>query len=192
MVQTLQSICTAPYGSWQSIMQVQRFEIAVLSFNCQSSLKAALALFKQFLDSLNILQSSRPSSNSNAVISCLGRYHGFCLHKVFRFSVLNRPPFASYSLYWFRTALSRARCLRSNLDSMSFTPVFLIIPMELIVFLILKMLWDVKIGHCYKLVRLLCLAHINGCHSGRESGMTRVGHTGDARKRDRWLELLQR
>ncbi|KAF7557726.1 hypothetical protein G7Z17_g416 [Cylindrodendrum hubeiense] len=41
-----------------SIMQVQRFEISVLSFdNCQTHLNAALALFKQLLDSSGTLET---------------------------------------------------------------------------------------------------------------------------------------
>ncbi|KAK9319052.1 fungal-specific transcription factor domain-containing protein [Lipomyces orientalis] len=55
-----------------SIMQVQRFEIAVLSFNnCQAHLNAALALFRQLLDSPGA-EPAGPSSSFNAVISRLG------------------------------------------------------------------------------------------------------------------------
>lgn len=56
-----------------SIMQVQRFEIAVLSFdNCQSHLNAALTLFKQLLNSTNIVGPAESSSSFNAVMSQLG------------------------------------------------------------------------------------------------------------------------
>jgi len=56
-----------------SIMQVQRFEIAVLSFNnCQAHLNAALALFRQLLDSSGAGEPARPSSSFNAVINRLG------------------------------------------------------------------------------------------------------------------------
>jgi hypothetical protein len=56
-----------------SIMQVQRFEIAVLSFNnCQAHLNAALALFRQLLDSSGAVEPARPSSSFNAVITRLG------------------------------------------------------------------------------------------------------------------------
>jgi len=54
-------------------MQVQRFEIAVLSFNnCQAHLNAALALFRQLLDSSGAVEPVGPSSSFNAVISRLG------------------------------------------------------------------------------------------------------------------------
>jgi hypothetical protein len=56
-----------------SIMQVQRFEITVLSFNnCQAHLNAALALFTQLLDSPGPVESAGPSSSFNAVMSTLG------------------------------------------------------------------------------------------------------------------------
>ncbi|KAE8448298.1 hypothetical protein EG329_009542 [Mollisiaceae sp. DMI_Dod_QoI] len=56
-----------------SIMQLQRFEIAVLSFdNCQAHLNAALALFRQLLDSFGAIELVGPSSSFNAVMSHLG------------------------------------------------------------------------------------------------------------------------
>lgn len=56
-----------------SIMQVQRFEIAVLSFkNCQAHLNASLALFRQLLDSSDAVEPSGLNSSFNAVISRLG------------------------------------------------------------------------------------------------------------------------
>ncbi|EXJ78317.1 hypothetical protein A1O3_09478 [Capronia epimyces CBS 606.96] len=58
-----------------SIMQVQRFEIATLSFgNCQAHLNAALALFRQLLDSPGADKSTGlgPRSSFNAVMSRLG------------------------------------------------------------------------------------------------------------------------
>jgi len=56
-----------------SIMQVQRFEIAVLSFhNCKAHLNAALALFKQLLDSPGAVHPAGPSSSFNAVMRRLG------------------------------------------------------------------------------------------------------------------------
>jgi hypothetical protein len=52
-----------------SVMQVQRFEVAVLSFNnCQAHLSAALALFRQLLDSVGVVEPPCPSSSFNAVI----------------------------------------------------------------------------------------------------------------------------
>ncbi|KAK9482886.1 fungal-specific transcription factor domain-containing protein [Lipomyces starkeyi] len=56
-----------------SIMQVQRFEIAVLSFsNCQAHFNAALALFRQILDSPGTIEPVGPRSSYNVVISRLG------------------------------------------------------------------------------------------------------------------------
>lgn len=55
-----------------SIMQVQRFEVAVLSFNnCQAHLKAALALFNQLLDNSGADEPAGPSSKFNAIMSRL-------------------------------------------------------------------------------------------------------------------------
>jgi len=55
-----------------SIMQVQRFEIAILSFNnCQSHLNAALALFKQLIQSPGLIESVG-LSNFNTVMARLG------------------------------------------------------------------------------------------------------------------------
>ena len=54
-----------------SIMQVQRFEIAFLSFNkCQAHLNAALAIFKLLLDS--DVEHMGPMLRFNAVLKCLG------------------------------------------------------------------------------------------------------------------------
>ena len=58
-----------------SIMQLQRFEVAVRSFdNCQAHLSAALALFRQLLDSsgTGAVGLACPSSSFEAVISRLG------------------------------------------------------------------------------------------------------------------------
>lgn len=56
-----------------SIMQVQRFEIAVLSLdNCQSHLTAALALFRQLLDSAGAIEPSGFRSSFEAVMYSLG------------------------------------------------------------------------------------------------------------------------
>ncbi|CAO2657711.1 Nn.00g038370.m01.CDS01 [Neocucurbitaria sp. VM-36] len=56
-----------------SIMQVQRFEIAVLSFdNCQAHLNAALAIFKQLLASATVVAPACPKSSFNAVMNGLG------------------------------------------------------------------------------------------------------------------------
>jgi C6 transcription factor Pro1 len=56
-----------------SIMQLQRFEITVLSFNnCQAHLNGALALFKQLLNSSGAVQPAGSSSSFNAVMSRLG------------------------------------------------------------------------------------------------------------------------
>jgi hypothetical protein len=56
-----------------SIMQVQRFEIAVLGFdNCQTHLNAALALFRQVLDSSGAIEPMGPSSSFSGVMSRLG------------------------------------------------------------------------------------------------------------------------
>ena len=55
------------------IMQVQRFEITVLSFdNCQAHLNAALALFRQLLDCTETVEPAGASSRFNALISRLG------------------------------------------------------------------------------------------------------------------------
>lgn len=56
-----------------SILQLQRFDIAISSFNnCQSHLNAALALFRQLLDSSGDVKPAEPNSSFNAVISLLG------------------------------------------------------------------------------------------------------------------------
>jgi hypothetical protein len=56
-----------------SIMQVQRFEITVLSFkNCQAHLNAALALFTQLLDSPAAVEPTGSSASFNTVMSRLG------------------------------------------------------------------------------------------------------------------------
>jgi hypothetical protein len=56
-----------------STMQVQRFEVAVSSFNnCQAHLNAALSLFSQILDSPSTVEPVEPSTRFNAVISLLG------------------------------------------------------------------------------------------------------------------------
>jgi hypothetical protein len=57
-----------------SIMQVQRFDIAVLSFeNCQTHLSAALALFKRLLEGSDpAVEPARSSSTFYTVISRLG------------------------------------------------------------------------------------------------------------------------
>ncbi|KAH8675381.1 fungal-specific transcription factor domain-containing protein [Xylariales sp. PMI_506] len=55
------------------IMQVQRFEIAVLSFsNCQAHLNGALAIFEQMLNSTGAVESATPSSRFHAVVDKLG------------------------------------------------------------------------------------------------------------------------
>lgn len=56
-----------------SIIHMQRFEIAILSFdNCRAHLSAALALFRQLLDSLGAVEPAGSRSNFNAVLSRLG------------------------------------------------------------------------------------------------------------------------
>lgn len=55
-----------------SIIQVQRFEIAILSFdNCQTHLSAALALFEQLLDSAGTIEQACPSSSFSTIMSRL-------------------------------------------------------------------------------------------------------------------------
>ena len=55
------------------IMQMQRFEIAVLSFdNCQAHLNAALALFEQLLQSSDNLEPTQHRSSFNSVLDRLG------------------------------------------------------------------------------------------------------------------------
>lgn len=55
-----------------SVMQVQRFEVAVLSFgNWQTHLNAAVALFRQLLESVDDMQIACPSSNFNTVFNHL-------------------------------------------------------------------------------------------------------------------------
>jgi hypothetical protein len=70
------AIAEHPHGAVRimaSIMQVQRFEIAALSFNnCQAHLSAALALFRQLLDTSGAVETAGPSSSFNAVMSRLG------------------------------------------------------------------------------------------------------------------------
>lgn len=56
-----------------SIMQLHRFEVAVLSFgNCQIHLNAALALFRQLLETASPAELAGPCSKFNAVLSRLG------------------------------------------------------------------------------------------------------------------------
>jgi hypothetical protein len=56
-----------------SIMQVQRFEIAILSFhNCQAHLDAALALFRQILDSSGTIDAVESGSSFNFILNRLG------------------------------------------------------------------------------------------------------------------------
>ncbi|KAI0505885.1 fungal-specific transcription factor domain-containing protein [Xylaria bambusicola] len=56
-----------------SIMQVQRFEIAVLSFdNCQAHLRGALALFRQLLDSARSIESLGFNSSFEAAMHSVG------------------------------------------------------------------------------------------------------------------------
>ncbi|RFU31058.1 hypothetical protein B7463_g5270, partial [Scytalidium lignicola] len=56
-----------------SIIQVQRFEISILSFNnCQAHLNAALALFRRILDSSGTVEPAGRTSSFNAVMSRLG------------------------------------------------------------------------------------------------------------------------
>lgn len=57
-----------------SIIHMQRFEIAILSFdNCRAHLSAALALFRELLDSsLGSVEPAGSRSNFNAVLSRLG------------------------------------------------------------------------------------------------------------------------
>ncbi|KAE9364226.1 hypothetical protein N431DRAFT_354875 [Stipitochalara longipes BDJ] len=56
-----------------SIIQVQRFEITISSFeNCQAHLTGALALFRQLLDSSDATDAACPRSSFNAVINKLG------------------------------------------------------------------------------------------------------------------------
>jgi hypothetical protein len=53
-------------------MQVQRFEVAILSFNnCQAHLNAAIALFSQLLESVDAMEPVCPSSSFNAVLDRL-------------------------------------------------------------------------------------------------------------------------
>ncbi|KAI0161094.1 fungal-specific transcription factor domain-containing protein [Hypoxylon sp. FL1284] len=56
-----------------SIMQVQRFEIAISSFdNCQAHLNAALALFRQLLDIPGVVELNGFASRFDALIDQLG------------------------------------------------------------------------------------------------------------------------
>ncbi|KAI1775145.1 fungal-specific transcription factor domain-containing protein [Hypoxylon cercidicola] len=56
-----------------SIIQVQRFEVTISSFNnCQAHLNAALALFKQLLSIPGVAELEGPASRFNAIISRLG------------------------------------------------------------------------------------------------------------------------
>lgn len=56
-----------------SIVQIQRFETAILSFNnCKAHLDAALIIFKQLLDSCDPFEPAEPSSRFKIVESRLG------------------------------------------------------------------------------------------------------------------------
>ena len=56
-----------------SIMQVQRFEITILSFeNCHAHLNAALAIFTQLLESTGAVEWEGPSESFNTVMERLG------------------------------------------------------------------------------------------------------------------------
>jgi hypothetical protein len=56
-----------------SIMQMQRFEVTVLSFdNCHAHLNAALALFTQLLESTGAVEPAGPSASFNTIMSRLG------------------------------------------------------------------------------------------------------------------------
>ncbi|KAI9703434.1 MAG: hypothetical protein M1820_005907 [Bogoriella megaspora] len=56
-----------------SIIQLQRFETAVLGFdNWRAHINAALALFRQLLDSPSAVETDPPRSRFNAVLRCLG------------------------------------------------------------------------------------------------------------------------
>ncbi|OTA97721.1 hypothetical protein M434DRAFT_18893 [Hypoxylon sp. CO27-5] len=55
------------------IMQLQRFEISILSFkNCQAHLNAALALFRQLLDDSEATELGEARSRFNALMDLLG------------------------------------------------------------------------------------------------------------------------
>ncbi|KAK9773916.1 hypothetical protein AB5N19_05678 [Seiridium cardinale] len=56
-----------------SIIQVQRFEISVLSFNnCQAHLNAALVLFEKLLESCDAVEQTGPLCRFNNIITRLG------------------------------------------------------------------------------------------------------------------------
>lgn len=56
-----------------SVMQIQRFEVAVLSFeNCQAHLNAALALFRQLLESSETVETVSNRSRFSSVLALLG------------------------------------------------------------------------------------------------------------------------
>ncbi|KAL2822876.1 fungal-specific transcription factor domain-containing protein [Aspergillus granulosus] len=56
-----------------SIMQLQRFEIAIMSFqNCQAHLNAAVALFKRFMDSVGAVEAAGPRLAFDNVLHRLG------------------------------------------------------------------------------------------------------------------------
>jgi hypothetical protein len=83
-----------------SIMQVQRFEIAVLSFNnCQAHLNAALAIFSQLLESVDAMEPVCPSSNFNAVLNRLNPTTWSAPAEVFQ------TPIAEQAAFRFSSAL---------------------------------------------------------------------------------------
>lgn len=56
-----------------SIMQLQRYEIAILSFeNCQLHINASLAIFNQLLEHVGHVQDFGPSSSFNTIMNSLG------------------------------------------------------------------------------------------------------------------------
>jgi hypothetical protein len=77
-----------------SIMQVQRFEVAVLSFNnCQAHLNAALALFNQLLESVGATEPICPSSSFNAVLNRLNPTTSSLPVEVIQFPIAEQAAF---------------------------------------------------------------------------------------------------
>lgn len=83
-----------------SIMQVQRFEIAISSFNnCRSHLNAALALYKQLLDIYDAVETTCPRSRFNAIMGRL-RSSSRSLH-----SQYDQIPSAEQAAFQFSSSL---------------------------------------------------------------------------------------
>lgn len=77
-----------------SIMQVQRFEVAILSFdNCQAHLNAALALFSQLLEDTDDTTTRCPSSRFKTVLDRLNSTTSTVATEVLQFPIAEQAAF---------------------------------------------------------------------------------------------------